>query len=160
MPSPKKILTPELEKEFLSEIKNNVLSLAALCQKNPHWPKKTWWRDLIKEDEVFADKYARAKEEQAELMAEEIIAIADDSQNDLEVRYGADGKPYKVEDKEVVNRSKLRVDTRKWLLSKLIPKKYGDKLDLNHSGDVTIRKVTVEIVNKPEQDEGSKTESQ
>ena len=58
-------------------------------------------------------------------MAEEILDIADDSGGDW------------VEDKlnpEVVARARLRVDSRKWILSKLVPKKYGDKVDLTHAG--------------------------
>ena len=67
--------------------------------------------------ESFAERYARARTTQMEAMAEEILAISDDDEAEKQ-------------------RSKLRVDTRKWLMSKLAPKKYGDKLDLNHSGSV------------------------
>ena len=67
-------------------------------------------------------------------MADEIIDIADEGVNDLmTVVYG--DEEYEKENKEVVNRSRLRVDTRKWLLSKLIPKKYGDKIDVTSGGE-------------------------
>ena len=46
---------------------------------------------------------------------------------------------------ESVQRSKLRVDTRKWLMSKLAPKKYGEKVDLEHSGEVAIKRVVSDI---------------
>jgi hypothetical protein len=72
--------------------------------------------------------YARAKEQQADLLAEEIIEIADDSSKDLQ---GYDDYNNPIENKEFVNRSKLRVDARKWVASKLKPKKYGDKLELD-----------------------------
>ena len=76
----------------------------------------------IAEDAAFAAQYARAKEAQAEHFAEEIAAIADDGTNDWMEREGIT-----VPDHEHIQRSKLRVDTRKWLMSKMLPKKYGDK---------------------------------
>lgn len=77
----------------------------------------------------FLEKYTRARASQAERMLEEIIEIADDSSGDTE--YGDSGpKP----NNEWINRSKLRVETRKWAMAKLAPKKYGDKLDVT-SGD-------------------------
>jgi Bacteriophage Sf6, terminase small subunit-like len=42
-----------------------------------------------------------------------------------------DGSTYTALDAEHVQRSRLRVEARKWLLSKALPKVYGDKLDLN-----------------------------
>lgn len=56
-------------------------------------------------------------------MAEEILQIADDGRNDT--YEDADG--HERTDSDVIQRSRLRVDTRKWLMSKLAPKKYGDK---------------------------------
>ena len=61
-------------------------------------------------------------------MAEEILAIADDGINDTYV--DDDGRP-RV-DNDVIQRSRLRVDTRKWLMSKMAPKRFGDKVDVNH----------------------------
>jgi hypothetical protein len=58
-----------------------------------------------------------------EAMAADIIEIADDSSGDIEL--DGEGKPR--QNAEFMNRSRLRVDTRKWLMSKLAPKKYGDK---------------------------------
>lgn len=82
----------------------------------------------------FSEQYAHARVVQAENMFDELLDISDDSQNDWETRYNSEGEAYKVEDREVVNRSRLRVDTRKWYLSKVLPKKFGDKLDLTSDG--------------------------
>lgn len=91
----------------------------------------------------FSDKYTRAREVQAELLADEIIQIADDGTNDYMTITKGDHE-YNVEDKEVTNRSKLRVDARKWKASKLAPKKYGDKLELEHKGEIkTISETTI-----------------
>ena len=55
-----------------------------------------------------------------------MLEIADDGRNDWIVRLRKDGSTETVVDNEAVQRSRLRIDTRKWLLSKLSPKKYGD----------------------------------
>ena len=87
----------------------------------------------IREKPEFAQQYARATEERTEAMSEDILDIADDGSNDLmTIQKGS--KEYEVENKEVTNRSRLRVDTRKWLMSKMKPKKYGDKLDVMSDG--------------------------
>lgn len=102
----------------------------------------SWLLDGEKEEGKQAHKdflrsYVRAREEQADFLAEEILEIADDGSNDLMTITKGDAS-YETENKEVTNRSKLRVDARKWIASKLKPKKYGDKLDLNHEGGQTI----------------------
>lgn len=84
---------------------------------------------------AFAGQYARARETGYLLLADEIIDISDDGQNDSYV--DEDGQPRTNVD--VIARSKLRVDSRKWMLSKMLPKVYGDKLDLNHAGDLTVK---------------------
>ena len=84
--------------------------------------------------EGFAARYAHARDLGIEAMADEMFDIADDGANDYMTITKGDYE-YNVEDKEVTNRSKLRVDTRKWYLSKLAPKRYGDKLDVTHKGD-------------------------
>ena len=82
---------------------------------------------------AFLHDYTRAREAQADFLAEEILEIADDGTNDFMTIVKGD-KEYEVENKEVTNRSRLRVDARKWIASKLKPKKYSDRIDLNHSG--------------------------
>jgi hypothetical protein len=74
---------------------------------------------------VFLDHYARAREVQADSLADDIISIADDSQYDTITE---DGKT--VTNIEHIQRDRLRVDARKWLAGKLRPKKYGDKLEV------------------------------
>ena len=66
--------------------------------------------------------YTRAREVQAEIMAEEIIAIADDSAGDITI--DEDGR--EIVNHEAIQRSRLRVDARKWVAAKLLPRKYGD----------------------------------
>lgn len=71
-------------------------------------------------NERFREQYACAREAQADTYADEIVDIADDGAND----YMGEDEKYNG---DAVARSKLRVDARKWVASKLKPKKYGDK---------------------------------
>ncbi len=87
----------------------------------------------LRENKDFAQQYARATEERTEAMSEDILDIADDGSNDL-MTIQKGNQSYEIENKEVTNRSRLRVDTRKWLMSKMKPKKYGDKVDLTSDG--------------------------
>lgn len=66
-------------------------------------------------------------------MADEIIEIADDGSNDWMEREGK-----AAPNGEMVNRSRLRVDTRKWLMSKMAPKKYGDKMSTELTANVQV----------------------
>ena len=75
----------------------------------------------------FSENYARAREMQAERMAEEIIEISDAA--DAVIKSGAEKKSGAY-----AQNQRLRVDSRKWIASKLLPKKYGDKLDLTTDG--------------------------
>ncbi len=107
----------------------------------------------MRKEEEFLKQYARAKEESADALSDEILDIADDGSNDwMEIHKG--GYTSTVVDQEAVQRSKLRVDTRKWIASKLKPKKYGDKVDVTSAGEA-IKGNTILIKNfKEEQDNG------
>lgn len=79
----------------------------------------------------FSAQYARARELQADTMFEMVAEIAHDGAADWTMtKFGP------VVDQEHISRSRLRVDTLKWQASKLAPKKYGDRLDLNHGGEI------------------------
>ena len=99
-------------------------SLNRIC-KDPKMPEAvTVWRWLNDgKHEEFCKKYARAREYQAEYIFNDLLDIADDGSNDFLV--DKDGNPTK--NMEHIMRSRLRVDTRKWYLSKIVPKVYGDK---------------------------------
>jgi hypothetical protein len=112
-------------------------SLKTICEELDIHVKTvlTWLYDTDSPNHKdFSAMYARAKEQQADFLAEEILAIADDGTNDFMTITKGDNT-YNVEDKEWTSRSKLRVDSRKWIASKLKPKKYADKLDVTSQGD-------------------------
>lgn len=91
----------------------------------------------LAENEDFADQYARAMEVRAEGLFDELFDIADDGQNDWMERRDSDGECIGWrENGESIGRSRLRVDTRKWAISKMLPRKYGDKIE--HAGSFTV----------------------
>lgn len=92
----------------------------------------------LNEDDALREQYAHAKAAQMDFMAEEILDIADASELDMVESPSGDMKL----DGEHVQRSRLRVDTRKWLMAKLAPKKYGDKQELNVSGGLAVVKAS------------------
>lgn len=81
----------------------------------------------------------RAHEADVLRQADEFLDLSNDRSRDAKV-VGQDDR--EVTDYEVVVRSKLRVDSRKWLLSKLLPKTSGDCLDLNHSGELAKKSIS------------------
>jgi hypothetical protein len=87
-----------------------------------------WLLDEDKKD--FWEQYEKARNIQAENMFEELLEIADDGTNDWMEKENRDGSSYYVINGEAMGRSRLRVDVRKWYLSKVLPKKFSDKLDL------------------------------
>jgi hypothetical protein len=84
---------------------------------------------VLLEDTEKSKRYARATEMRAEQMAHEMLEIADNYEHDITMT--EDGR--EVIDHAVVNRDRLRVDSRKWLLAKLQPKKYGDKVEVEQN---------------------------
>lgn len=108
-------------------------SLRTICESDEMLPSVTTILTWLRDKPDFLAQYTRAKEEQADLMAEEILDIADDATNDFMTITKGD-MTYEVENKEWTSRSKLRIESRKWLASKLKPKKYGEKTDITTNG--------------------------
>lgn len=116
-------------------------SLRSVCAMEGMPNKSTVIRWLAS-NEDFCDQYARAKEQAAFLMAEDILEIADDGSNDWMEKLDGEGNAVGYQlNGEHVQRSKLRVDARKWLLSKLLPKKFGEKVALTGEGGGPIQTV-------------------
>lgn len=79
-------------------------------------------------------RYMRATRARADRIFDEMIFIADDGSKDMTTIFSKSGESYDVEDREVTNRSKLKIETRKWVLAKMNPKKYGDKQEITLEG--------------------------
>ena len=96
----------------------------------PNMPTKSTIIRWLGEHDEFCDQYARAREIQALVMVDELMEIADDSRNDWIERENKDGQLEIAFNSEAVQRSKLRSDTRKWLMGKMAPKRFGDKMQV------------------------------
>lgn len=110
------------------------ISLKIICKEKDMPDKSNVFR-WMQTNTDFRDKYRASKEECMDSFADEIIDIADET---IElVRKGAEKKS-----SAYVQAMKLKIETRRWLMSKLKVKKYGDKLDLT-SGDKEIKGNTI-----------------
>lgn len=106
-------------------------SLRTICSTAAMPSRSTVFRWLA-ENDAFRDQYARAREDQADTLADEIVSIADKAMVGEKVKRNAAGEIIERVTGDMVERSKLRIDARKWVAAKLKPKKYGDRLALDH----------------------------
>lgn len=114
----------ELSDRICDLISSSNKGLATICEENSFPSPTTIFRWIDKYPE-FRDKYMRAREAQADYLADEMLTIADDN--------AADDTPFTGANH--IQRAKLQIETRKWIASKLKPKKYGDKIDLTTLGE-------------------------
>lgn len=134
---------------FTEELANKICfrlaqgeSLRAICREE-EMPDASTIHAWVLEKPLFSQQYDKARLDQAAHLFEEILEIADDGTNDYVEKEIQNGRVVVQGNGELVQRSRLRVDTRKWYLSKVAPKVYGDKLDLTSLGD----KITVVVQN-------------
>ncbi|MGM5033515.1 terminase small subunit protein [Tardiphaga sp. 803_E3_N1_3] len=92
---------------------------------------------VLEDREGFARRYSQARELGYHSMADEVLEIADDGTNDWIQRRKESGETEAVIDHEHLGRSRLRFDARRWLLSKALPKIYGDRLNVDAKHDVS-----------------------
>lgn len=118
------VYTPDIADEICRRLAEGE-GLKAIC-RDEHMPAASTVLDWVQRDYMgFSEPYARARETQIELMAEDLIALADDEAKDPQ-------------------RSRLQVDARKWVMSKVLPKKYGDKIQQEVSGKVSLEGMILE----------------
>lgn len=116
--------TIEWAKIICDAISSSSKGIMQLCRENKDWPDQdTFYKWKIRHPE-FADLYYKAKKAQMDYLSEEMLEIADDTSKDYKKNKNGDI----VGNNELVNRSRLKIDTRKWLMAKLLPRVYGDKV--------------------------------
>ncbi len=111
---------------ILTEISSGK-SLSRICEENG-WPKTSVYEWLAKN---FPEQYAQAMRTRADVYRDEIISIADDET---------------LVTNEDVAKAKLKIETRKWLMGKMAPKKYGDKVEVDHGITDELKEIVVEFV--------------
>lgn len=121
-----KIYSKEIAERICHLIGTTTKGLRRICEDKSLPSKSTVYRWLNDEENVeFRDMIARAHEMRADMMAAEMLEIADNNSLDKEAFVGGNH----------IQRDKLRIDTRKFLLAKLSPKKWGDKVDITSGGE-------------------------
>jgi len=103
------------------------------------WETMMAWIDA---DPSRIERYARAREAQADKMAEDILALADISRIGTKTTTKPDGSVETVTS-DMVDRARLQIDARKWLAAKMAPKKYGERLEL--AGELALKKSAADM---------------
>lgn len=127
--------------EFSQEVADHICeqiaegrSLRAILREDESLPSSSTIFKWLAQNEEFAKQYARAREAQADSLFDEILTIADDGLNDTYT----DEEGNVRTNQDVIARSRLRVDARKWMAGKLRPKVYGEKIQTELSGNVGV----------------------
>lgn len=140
---PISVYTPELAEEICERIAEGE-TLRQVC-RSKDIPPSTVRRWVLNDINGFSAQYAQARDLCIESWADELMEISDDATNDWMKREGKDGEDlgWSVNG-DHVQRSRLRIDTRKWMLSKMKPDRYGDKVQLGGDADNPIRHSIIE----------------
>lgn len=120
--------------EILSAIATTPKSLESICGDLESAPNARTFYKWMERDEELGQRYARAKASQLQVLADQLVDLADKDRLCEKVTFDADGKIKERVILDQTDRTKIQIDTRKWLLSKLDPKKYGERVQNEHSG--------------------------
>lgn len=129
---------PEIAQIICEQLSEGI-PLREICRQEgmPAWRTVYDW---MYQDQELSAAIAHARDMGYDQLAEECLAIADDASNDWMERIGEDGQTIGWQlNKEHVNRSRLRVETRLKLLAKFNPKRYGDRVSLAGDPDAPIK---------------------
>lgn len=129
------------------------LSVKKVCEK-PGMPCPRAIFNWLRTNETFRGLYEKAKEASADCLSDEMLDIADNASNDWMENNSEKSEGWLLNG-DHIQRDKLRIETRKWLASKLKPKKYGDKIDVEHSGEIKLPDIIMPIFSSKKK-EGAK----
>lgn len=118
--------SPEKVKEIVDFVCNEIAdgkSLRSVLSNNEDMPARKTFLEWVDNNEEICNQYARAMALRAENIFEDILKIADSQEDDV---IDVDG--IMVTNHDAIQRARLRVDSRKWILAKMVPKKYGDRI--------------------------------
>lgn len=129
------LYTPELAQEICERLSKGE-PLSTICE-DAHMPAVRTVSDWKEAQPTFSADFARARDDGHDAIAAQCFVIANTPQLGERVEIDADGKE-RVTREDMLGHRKLQVETRLKLLAKWDPKRYGERLDLNHSGGLTI----------------------
>jgi hypothetical protein len=125
--------TKELADKICAKLAEG-MSLRKICEDEAMPPATTVRQWVVDDREGFAAQYARARDLGLDSLAEEIIAISDTPVTGQKTVSKATG--IEITEGDMIEHRRLQVDARKWYLSKVAPKKYGDKLAIGGADDL------------------------
>lgn len=145
-PPPKRgrpsLYSKEICNKICEQISTTSNGLVSICEKEgmPNVSTVFDWLNNPANAE-FSKQYTRAREMQADILADEIISLSDSERRTKTINSGGE---FGGNESEYDNpaRTRLQIDARKWKASKLAPKKYGDKIQTEHSGAIGITQIT------------------
>lgn len=115
-------MTPELFESICLELEVTHRGLNTLCKENDS--SSSAFYDLCENNKELAERYARAKSRQADYMADLMLEVAFDDEDDEKDFVGVNH----------IQRDRLKTDTLKFIAAKLKPQRYGDKIDVTSDG--------------------------
>lgn len=133
---------PEAAALICEELATSAKGIEAICADDSfNLPSARVVHKWLATTPEFQQAYAHAKDKQADFLFNEIVEIADRPLVGVIEESGEDerGGHTKTVRRDNVERARLMIDARKWVAAKLKPKKYGDKLDVEHSGGVILQ---------------------
>ena len=136
------IYNPDLAHDILCRLADGE-SLNSICRQKGMPSRPTVYGWVFDDVDGFSAKYARARDMQAHALADDVLGVADDGTNDWMQRNDPNNPGWEANG-EHVQRSRLRVDARKWAASKIMPKTYGDKIDHTIGGDLNLHRIISE----------------
>jgi len=128
------IFTPALFTTICDRISRGE-SLRSVC-RDPEMPHKSTVLRWLREKPQLRDQYRNARDDLLEYWASDILEIADDGTLDTIPGLNKYGDEVMVPNHANVQRDRLRIHARQWLLGKLQPKVYGDRVDVDVSGEI------------------------
>jgi hypothetical protein len=128
------LFTPDLAQSVCIALAQG-RSLRDVCEDEGMPAESTVRLWAVEDREGFSAQYAKAREIGYHMMADELLEIADNGSNDWMERNAEENDGWQLNG-EHIQRSRLRVDARKWMLSKVLPKVYGEKQQHEVSGEV------------------------
>jgi hypothetical protein len=114
-------------------------SLKAVC-RDPAMPMASTVFLWLSKDEAFRDQYSLAMQSRSDAQAEEILEIADTPMIGEKV-VDSDENGVTTTREDMLGHRRLQIDTRKWLMARMLPKKYGDKIEQNHIGAPLVTRI-------------------
>ena len=110
-------------------------SLRSICAEEGQPDQTTVYR-WLRDNEEFRQQYARAREDQAETLFDQMVTIADTPLIGTKTVTKATG--VEMTEGDMIEHRRLQVETRKWVLGKMAPKKYGERQQIEHSGSLSL----------------------